>query len=128
MRQQFHVRPVGDGRFDAWDMHKIIELAKDLPVEKVPLSHFQELDEDWWYQLGDTPTPRSVADHMRLVENADLSYPVVLCSERRLMDGMHRVVKAMLAGHTTIDARILPRTPPPDWKASRPDDLPKYDD
>lgn len=108
-----------------WDVRKLLRLAQDLPVIDVPLRDIRELDESYWFDATDQPaTCRAVADHMRLVETADLSYPILLCAEGRVMDGMHRVVKAYLSGHSTIAARQLRETPSPDHIDVAPDALP----
>ena len=41
---------------------------------------------------------------MQLIQQADLTYPIILCSQGRLMDGMHRVGKAKILGKDTISA------------------------
>ena len=88
------------------------------------MSAIRELDENWWYQgEGDVPTPRSLADHMALVQATDLKHPVILCSDGRLMDGMHRLVKALLEKRETILAVKFERTPEPDYINPAPDSL-----
>lgn len=115
MRTQYHTRTVGDDRH-SWDVHGLCRLAKGLPVQSWPLDQIAEVDELWWFQdAGDTPTPRSIAAHMALVAQTDLRYPIILCAEGRLMDGMHRVVKAITQGHTMIDVVQFPQTPSPDY-------------
>ena len=90
----------------------------------VLISTIRELDENWWYQgESDNPTPRSLAHHMNLVEATDLSYPIILCSEGRLMDGMHRLVKALLEERETILAVKFERTPEPDYINPAPESL-----
>jgi len=37
------------------------------------------------------PTARAVADHARLLAEADLRFPILLCANGRVMDGRHRV-------------------------------------
>ncbi len=94
MRKQYHFRESEKGLL-AWDVHRLIELSFGLPVEQVPLSDIAELDETFWYGLeGDRPTCRSVALHAGLMERVDLSHPIILSSEGRVMDGMHRVCSA----------------------------------
>ncbi|WP_299726726.1 hypothetical protein [uncultured Tateyamaria sp.] len=115
MRKQYHTRAVGADRH-VWDIHRLVRIARTLTAHPVPLSEISELDELWWFQTeDDVPTPRAVAAHMALVEQADLQYPILLCSEGRLMDGMHRVVKAVLEGRETIQAIRFPSTPDPDY-------------
>jgi hypothetical protein len=50
-----------------------------------------------------------------LVEAADLSYPIILCANGRVMDGMHRVAKASLLRHGDILAVQFEQTPEPDF-------------
>lgn len=115
MRRQYHTRTV-KGERHTWDVHQLLRKAKGLRVEAVPLNEISELDELWWYQTSDDrPTPRSVADHMKLVRDTDLSYPILFCADGRLMDGMHRVVKALLGGREQIKAIRFPETPAPDY-------------
>lgn len=97
------------------------------PVE-YPLSDIRELDEPYWYDLeGDRPTCKSIADHIRLVQATDLAYPIILCPAGRVLDSMHRVVKAFLEGRTHFLVYRLPVLPEPDYLGVDPDDLP-YDE
>lgn len=115
MRRQYHTRTV-KGERHTWDVHQLLRSAKGMQIKPVLLSEIAELDELWWYQTSEeTPTPRSIADHMKLVRDTDLSYPIILCAEGRLMDGMHRVVKALLEGREQIKAIKFPETPTPDY-------------
>ena len=127
MRKQYHARQVGQDRY-VWDVHRLVRLAASRPSQLVSLSMLREVDENWWYR-GDTdvPTPRSFAHHMRLVQSTDLTYPIILCSDGRLMDGMHRVVKALLEDHETILAVQFEKTPDPDYINPAQEDL-SYDD
>lgn len=85
-------------------------------METIPIAEIAEVDELWWYQGGEeSPTPRSIAEHMRLVDGTDLRWPIVLCAEGRLMDGMHRVVKALKEGREEILAVRFRPTPEPDF-------------
>jgi len=115
MRKQYHARQVGQDRY-VWDIHRLVRLASARQPQLVLISTIGELDENWWYQgESDNPTPRSLAHHITLVEAIDLSHPIILCSEGRLMDGMHRLVKALLEKRETILAVKFERTPEPDY-------------
>ena len=116
MRKQYHLIP-SDRGFNAWDVDKLVEAAKDQPIVSVDLDDIAELDENFWYQgADDIPSGRSIAEHYKLINEADLSCPIILSAERRVMDGMHRIIKALVMGHKTIDAVILEETPPPDYR------------
>ena len=125
MRKQYNLWPwPTDGGTDAWDVDRLVELSHDLPIERVPLASIWQLDSPHW---GATLTLRDLAEHIRLVDEADLAYPIILSADGRVMDGMHRVMKALLAGHDGIDAVRFGVQPEPDFRNCRPEDLP-YDE
>ena len=127
MRKQYHARQVGTDRH-VWDIHRLVRLAASRQPRLVSMSAIGELDENWWYQAeSDVPTPRSFAEHMKLVQSTDLKHPIILCSGGRLMDGMHRLVKALLEERETILAVKFERTPEPDYINPTPESL-SYED
>ena len=123
MRKQYNFWP-GPSGLDAWDVDRLIRLSAGLPVLKVPLSSVGEIDSDYWFKDGQAPTVRAVVEHVRLMQEADLSFPVILAADGRVMDGMHRLAKALLLGHKTVDAVRFPTTPDPDYSGISPQDLP----
>ncbi len=124
MRPQYHFRSSERGLL-AWDVRKLVAMSQDLPVENVPLTAIAELDEPFWYDLeGDAPTCRSIAMHARLIAETDLAYPIILDPDGRVMDGMHRVCKALGLEMESISARRLPTLPEPDFVGIPPEDLP----
>lgn len=128
LRKQYHARKVGQEVF-IWDVHRLIRLSKCLTPSFVPLAEIAELDENWWYDEPDAwPSPRSLAEHMKLVLASDLACPILLSADGRLMDGMHRAVKALLERREQIMAICFPVTPEPDYKNISLDDLPYPDE
>lgn len=126
IRAQYHFRPSKKG-FYAWDVRKLAALAGDVAITNVPLNAIRELDEAYWYSdPRDMPSVRAIVAHMKLVERADRTYPIILCADGRVMDGMHRVAQALLHGDICIAARRFMVTPPPDHTDIMPADLP-YD-
>jgi hypothetical protein len=123
MRKQYNFWPGRDG-LDAWDVDRLIALSAGLPVVALPLSAFAELDTDYWFKDGQHPTVRSVVEHARLMQDADLSFPVILAADGRVMDGMHRIAKALMLGLATVDAVQFTVTPEPDYQGIRPEELP----
>ena len=123
MRKQFHFRPAG-AAYNAWDVSRLVELSSSLPRVDVALSQIAEIDEPYWFQrFNDAPTCRAVAAHARLVSEADLRFPILLCADGRVMDGMHRVTKALLSGAPSILAKQFPETPSPDFVGVQPEEL-----
>jgi len=109
----------------AWDVDRLIRLTKHFPHIHVALTSIRELDEPFWSD-DDTPTWRAFIEHARLIEAADLSFAIILSSDGRVMDGMHRVAKAVLLGRATIEAVQFTNDPEPDYVGVHPNELP-YD-
>ena len=120
MRKQYHFRP-GPAGLRAWDVDRLVSLSKSLAPELVPIADFRELDEAYW---GGLMTCREVAEHARLIQEADTSFPVILSSDGRIMDGMHRVLKAILLGLSHVPAVRFSSDPLPDYVDVDPDALP----
>ena len=122
VRKQYHFWPGESGR-DAWDVDRLIALTAGAPIERVPLEDIGEIDSVYWFDEG-APTVRNVVAHFQLIQEADLAYPIILGPDGRVMDGMHRIARALVEGRTTIDAVRLRELPPPDYTNCHPDDLP----
>ena len=123
MRKQYHFRP-GPHGLRAWDIDRLVMLTKDLPVIQVSLSTIGELDKPYWFDHGYVPTCRNVAEHARLINEADLGFPIILSSDGRVMDGMHRVAKAAMEGRSSLSAKQFAQDPEPDYVGVDPDKLP----
>jgi hypothetical protein len=124
MRKQYHLWAAVQG-FDAWDVGRLISLSRGLPVHAVAVASIGEVDTAYWFD-GSTaaPTVRAIVEHARLIRDADLSFPVILGPDGRVMDGMHRIARAMLEGRTEVSAVRFPALPEPDYRDCRPEDLP----
>ena len=122
IRPQYHFRQVS-GTLCAWNVARLIRLSRDLPVTNVPLSEIGELDEHHWGIATDIPTARWVAEHANLMRACDPEVPIIMCADRRVMDGMHRVARRFIDGKTDVPARIFLHTPQPDFCPADPDKL-----
>ncbi len=63
---------------------------------------------------------------MELVNGADLSFPMIIGADGHIMDGIHRVAKALLLGIPIVRAVRFAEQPRPDHVGIRPGDHP-YD-
>jgi hypothetical protein len=110
---------------DAWDVDRLIELSRDLPVIEVPVTSIEEVDSNYWFGdfFGD-PTVRKLVEHMQLVQEVDSAFPIILGVDGRVMDGMHRIARALLEGRPTIRAVQFDVHPEPDYENCAPEDLP----
>lgn len=124
MRKQYHFRP-SHGDTLIWDCDRLVRLSRDLPRKFVRLESIRELDEAYWRDKGDPHlTCREIIEHLKLIQEADLSYPIILSADGGIMDGMHRVARAVLEGRDEIEAVQFMRDPEPDYRNVSVDDLP----
>ncbi|TNJ67013.1 chromosome partitioning protein ParB [Paenibacillus hemerocallicola] len=105
-----------DERRHVWDVEKLWELTAHLPVQKIDIDSIKELDQDCWFGYGSTtvPTIRNVANHCKRIIQADMEYPILLTSDGLLVDGGHRIAKALINGQQQIDAVFIEALPPAD--------------
>ncbi len=124
MRKQYSLRRSANG-FDAWDVDRLVARAADLPVFDLAVADIAELDEEYWFADSDVvPTVRAVVEHARLIDEVDLVHPIILDVDGRVMDGMHRVARALRDERATVRAVRFAVQPPPDFVDCHPRDLP----
>ena len=123
MRKQYYFQPSKKGYY-AWDIDKLVAKSKNLPVISIKLNNLKEIDENFWYQNSNTkPTCRSIVSHLRLINETDLQYPIILSKDGKVMDGMHRIAKALLRGDKEIKAVQFQEDLPPDFQDVQEDEL-----
>lgn len=91
-----------------WSVPRLFELSKGLPVMEIPLDHMNT------YKVYEKVTLREMVMHMKAVNDADLSKPIILDEDGDIMDGRHRLMKAMLLGEKSIKAVRFDENPSPD--------------
>ena len=92
----------------SWSVPRLFELARDLPIMDVPLQHLNV------YYTYNKLTLRGMVMHMKAVQNADMDFPIILDEDGEVMDGRHRIMRAMLDGCETIKAVRFEENPSPD--------------
>src|SRR5688500_14412677 len=112
VRKQYYFRPSDRGML-AWDVDRLVELTAELPRKQIPLKELNVLDEEW-FGKDEPGTWRELLEHVKLMDEADLSYPIILAADGAVMDGRHRIAKAIRAGLTYIEAVQFEVDPPPD--------------
>ena len=98
---------------NVWKTKSLIEHSKDIPVRIFNLWDIS-LDEVLRWQLT---TVHDYCVHYTRVKNADLTVPIILRDDGYVMDGWHRVIKAMVTGVKELPCRRFKVNPPPDFKA-----------
>ena len=95
----------------------LIHYSKSLPMQDMPL---ECMDVSNIYP-GISSTTEYLS-HIKSVQEADLRYPILLDPEGSLLDGRHRVAKALLAGRTHIKFKRFVCMPDPiGWEGNDDD-------
>ena len=124
MRKQYFFRNSPDGLL-AWDVDRLVDLTRFFAVRAVPLTDIRDLDEVKVIDNDGHPISwRGFVQHAVLMNAADLAYPIILAADGAVMDGRHRVAKALFEGRATINVVQFAEDPPPDFVGRAPDDLP----
>lgn len=95
-----------------YSVTRLIEHSKELPIFYMPIAgiHIGEI------VFPESRTARAIAEHVKRVNETDLRYPILLDPDGFIMDGWHRVVKAIVEGKKMIKARRFEALPPYDGK------------
>lgn len=109
---KYHVRKVAD-HIHIWRVEPLFK-QRFSPLDLM-LSRISEIHEPYWYN-GDSekPTCASVMAHASAIAASDLSYPILICEDHKIIAGMHRVMKAFGEGMQTIRAHQID-LPAPDF-------------
>lgn len=93
-----------------WRCSRLFKLIENLPVLDIPLDHLCV-----FYKLKTySPTLREFASEMKRIMKSDLKYPIILDEDGEVIDGRHRIIKALYLGHKTIKAVRFDINPEPD--------------
>jgi len=90
-----------------WSVSRLFELVRGFEVIEIPLTH---LNIAYTY---DSMSLRELAGHALSIKNADLKFPIILDEDGSVLDGRHRVMKALLEGKESILAVRFKENPTP---------------
>lgn len=99
-----------DGK-KCWSIASLIESAKGLEPFDLPLCCIY-IGTDIFYPVTNA---RDLAEHVMRVSAVDMGHPIILDADGFIMDGWHRVVRALAEGRKTIRAVRFEATPEPNY-------------
>jgi len=82
-----------------WTIAHLVECAKELEVFDLDIKSFSFANT---VSFGNDLL--TIAAHVKKVNDADLKYPIILHPEGYILDGRHRMTKALISGKDTIKA------------------------
>jgi hypothetical protein len=99
---------------NVWVVTNLIQKAKDLVPFDLPLAAIYSGTQVW----APVGSAYGIAHHVRRALDVDTSHPVIMCQEGFIMDGWHRVLRALIDGVPTIKAVRFEKTPSHDYTKS----------
>ena len=94
-----------------WSVSRLIDLSKDLEPFEIPMAGLNIVN----LYPKTIDSAREFVAHIKQILDSDLSFPIILDDEGFVMDGRHRVLRALLEGKETILAVRFDETPTPDF-------------
>ena len=95
-----------------WEDKRLWEVTKNNELEDINVEFF--LKQQVYWNIGSF---LELAEEMKLVLNADYSYPIILDEKYQLVDGAHRLVHAYIDGKSHVKGKIIKNEqwPEPDY-------------
>ena len=90
-----------------WSVARLAQLSADFDVIEIPIAHMNV------YYTYNNMTLREMCGHIESVNNADMSKPIILDEDGVIMDGRHRLMRAIIDGAETIKAVRFIENPRP---------------
>lgn len=102
-----------EGERWVWDVRRLWRLSNGISARRVPIRSLSfNLAGSCWFT--ENPPLMDLVKHFRRVMSADLRYPIILSPDNYVMDGLHRLTKAIIRKHTHIWAVKFKELPDPD--------------
>lgn len=96
-----------------WRVETLVKYSKHLPIFNLDLKKV-DLNQSYDEHSNGTKTMMDIISHCRRILDADLKYPIIIGEDGDIMDGWHRVMKAVLFGKRYVKAVKFDKNPPPD--------------
>lgn len=98
-----------------WEDATLWVAAKGKPIVELGIEELSKMPFCGW----NSQTLKDIANEYMAVMSADIRFPILVTTDNIVMDGCHRIVKAILEGKTSIEAIVLDVTstdfPSPDY-------------
>ncbi len=99
----------GEKEYRVSDLYALVEGQEPI---RVRLDQLDDFDHRVWLDTSRDPDADVTADwiieHADRIKEANLDYPILLTPDHTVVDGWHRLCKARILRHTTIEALVLP--------------------
>ena len=88
-----------------WKVKSLLRASKNLSVIDWPVSDFCLQEWSW--------AEEDIKNHIERCLEADLNYPILIW-DGKIIDGCHRIIKAIALGQHKVKAKVIRDIPAPD--------------
>ena len=93
-----------------WDVRTLWNSSTKFPIESCPIESITSIDVLMWKTRKNQKfCVEELAHHLRKFLKVDTSFPILLFSDGSLIDGAHRIARAMSNGEETVKVRRFTR-------------------
>ena len=97
-----------------WYVSSLLKEAEFLPVETRNIEDIRAVKLNLPLLKDHGVTHLELAYHMKVALEADMNFPIILAKDGRIMDGHHRVIKALALGIPQVKVVQFTEDPVPD--------------
>lgn len=97
-----------------WYVSTLVELSKTMPIEMRKIEDIRAVKLNLPLLKDHGVTHLEIAYHMKVSMSANMDYPIILARDGRIMDGHHRVIKALAFGIPEVKVVQFKVDPEPD--------------
>lgn len=99
-----------------WRVKGLIEKSAGLPVFEANVTELlTKIGNGTWFGKDEKVTIQLILDHIDRSLKADLTFPIILSADGKVMDGSHRIMLAYIKGIKSISAVQFETDPIPDY-------------
>lgn len=110
--REIHAEQIGN-KILVWDYQTLISAGCGSAIFELDINLFNPKLKSWFPDGVETPLSH-LASHIVRTNSADLVQPVSILPDRRILDGHHRYLKAIIEGRTHLECKIVQNLPPAD--------------
>ena len=93
-----------------------VEKLKRLPIGQSNVKELiEKIGNGTWFGPEEKPTIKAFLIHVERALKADLSFPLLISSDGKVLDGSHRLMAAYIKGIETLPTVKFEREPEPDY-------------
>jgi hypothetical protein len=99
-----------------WRVEGLIEKSASLPVKEVNVADLLlTIGNGTWFGKDQRVTIQLILSHIDRALKADLTFPIILSADGKVMDGSHRIMSAYIKGVKSLNTVQFEIDPTPDY-------------